>query len=320
MLKRLFRKIAPAPRLVHIPVGCPPLQHYPGYLPEDAGLVSRYAKAKASISDDYYIDGFGVKTEFASVPFCDPLNLSAERLQFPLPDDGFHAEGIEYAALLDAFDNRKVKGRFTAVEVGSGWGPWIAMAGVLARQHDVNRLCLIGAEASAERYSLMCRHLETNALVVGDGVNISTFQGAVWTHDGEVAFPESDVGDMGSAATASHSSKDYRGFSVNLGSVPCRTLSTLCEGVGEIDFLHMDVQGAEYELVEGELPWLNRHVRSLMVATHSRIIEGAIMRILTDAGWRLRREKPCRFRFEGETADWVGRTEADGSQHWEKLL
>ena len=135
MLKRLFRKIAPAPRLVHIPVGYPPLQHYPGYLPEDAGLVSRYAKAKASISDDYYIDGFGVKTEFACVPFCDPLYLSAERLQFPLPDDGFHAEGIEYAALLDAFDNRKVKGRFTAVEVGSGWGPWIAMAGVLSLIH-----------------------------------------------------------------------------------------------------------------------------------------------------------------------------------------
>ena len=124
---------------------------------------------------------------------------------------------------------------------------------------------------------------------------------------------------MGPAATASQSSTDYRGFSVKHRSVPCRTLSTLCEGVGEIDFLHMDVQGTEYELVANELAWLNRHVRSLMVATHSRIIEGAIMRILADAGWRLRREKPCRFNLQGKTAQWAGRTEADGSQHWEKL-
>ena len=49
MLKKLFRKIAPAPRLVHIPVGCPPLQHYPGYLPQDAELVSRYAGGQAAI-------------------------------------------------------------------------------------------------------------------------------------------------------------------------------------------------------------------------------------------------------------------------------
>ena len=317
MLKRLFRKIAPAPRLVHIPVGCPPLQHYPGYLPEDADLISRYAKVQVSVSDEHYIDGFGVKTEFASVPFFDPMDLSAERLQLPLPDDGFHAEGIEYAALLDAFDNRKVEGRFTAVEIGSGWGPWIALSGVLARQHDVERISLIGAEASPERYALMCRHLKTNSLTAGDGVNINTFQGAVWTHNGEVQFPESDVADMGSAATASHSRKDYRGFNVKLRSIPCKTISTVCDGVGEIDFMHMDVQGAEYELIASALPWLSRNVRSLMVATHSRIIEGATIRILANAGWTLKREKPCRFNLQqDETALWAGRTEADGGQHW----
>ena len=130
MLKRLFRKIAPAPRLVHIPVGCPPLQHYPGYLPQDTELVSRYAFGRAVIKEDHYIDGFGVRTDFACVPFAKPAHLDVERLQLPLPDDGFHAEGIEYAALLDAFDNRKASGRFTTVEVGSGgaldWLSWSA--------------------------------------------------------------------------------------------------------------------------------------------------------------------------------------------------
>ena len=63
MLKRLFRKIAPAPKLVHIPVGCPPLQHYPGYLPQDTELVSLCVRAGGN-KEDHYIDGFGVRTDF----------------------------------------------------------------------------------------------------------------------------------------------------------------------------------------------------------------------------------------------------------------
>ena len=60
------------------------------------------------------------------MPFVNPAHLDGERLRLPLPDDGFHAEGIEYAALLDAFDNRKASGRFTTVEVGVGGGPGLA--------------------------------------------------------------------------------------------------------------------------------------------------------------------------------------------------
>ena len=111
MLKKLFRKIAPAPRLVHIPVGCPALQHYPGYLPQDAELVSRYAGGRAAIKDDHYIDGFGVRTDFTCVPFVDPAHLDGERLQLPLPDDGFHAE-VDYGIFppFYAFESRNDAG------------------------------------------------------------------------------------------------------------------------------------------------------------------------------------------------------------------
>ena len=96
-------------------------------------------------------------------------------------------------------------------------------------------------------------------------------------------------------------------------------LSSLCSGAGEIDFLHMDVQGSEYELISSEIEWLSQNVRSIMLATHSRIIEGAAMDLLGNAGWTLRREKPCRFRLTDDQTSWAGRTEADGSQHWLNL-
>ena len=317
MLKRLFRKIAPAPRLVHIPVGCPPLQHYPGYLPQDTELVSRYASGQAEIKEDHYIDGFGVRTDFTCVPFANPSHLDVEKLQLPLPDDGFHAEGIEYAALLDSFENRQASGRFTAVEVGSGWGPWIGLAGVLAKTHGADTLCLIGAEASAERYALMCRHLELNELTSASGRIIKTFHGAIWTHDGEVQFPDSDVEDMGPAVTAQGSKTDYRGRRVTTLSTPCARLSTLCEGAGLIDFLHIDVQGSELDIIRNDAEWLAKNVRAMMVATHSRVIEGGVMDLLGNWGWVLKREKPCRFRMDDNSCDnWERLTEADGSQHW----
>jgi len=317
MLKKLFRKIAPAPRLVHIPVGCPPLQHYPGYLPEDTDLVSRYACGQAVVKEDHYIDGFGVRTDFKCVPFVNPACLDIERLQLPLPDDGFHAEGVEYAALLDAFDNRKAKCRFTAVEVGSGWGPWIGLAGVLANTHGADALCLIGAEASAERYALMCRHLERNGLTSESGRMIKTFHGAIWTHDGEVQFPDSNVEDMGPAVNAHGATTDYRGHRVTTVSTPCVRLSTLCEGAGLIDFLHIDVQGSELDLLHNDAEWLGHNVRAMMVATHSRVIEGGIMGLLGEQGWVLKREKPCRFQMDDNPREnWEGLTQADGSQHW----
>ena len=317
MLKKLFKKIAPAPRLVHIPVGCPPLQHYPGYLPEDTDLVSRYACGQAVVKEDHYIDGFGVRTDFTCVPFVNPACLDIERLQLPLPDDGFHAEGIEYAALLDAFDNRKAKGRFTAVEVGGGWGPWIGLAGVLANTHGADALCLIGAEASAERYALMCRHLEQNGLTSEHGRMIKTFHGAIWTHDGEVQFPDSNVEDMGPAVNAEGSKTDYRGHRVTTVSTPCVRLSTLCEDAGLIDFLHIDVQGSELDLLHNDAEWLGHNVRAMMVATHSRVIEGGIMDLFGEEGWVLRREKPCRFKMDDNPREnWEGLTQADGSQHW----
>lgn len=316
MLKKFFQAIAPGPKLIHVPVDCPPLQHYPGYLPEDRDLLLRYADAKAEVGESAYVDGFGVKTEFACVPFVAPSALNSERLQLPLPDDGFHAEGIEYVALLDSFYRRKVRGRFTAVEIGSGWGPWIGLAGVLASRHGVNDLHLVGAEASPERYALMCRHLRGNGLVSGAAKTVTTFNGAVWTHDGEVQFPDSDVRDMGPAVTAAELRTDYRGQSVRLQATPCKKLSTLCQSLSTIDFLHVDIQGSEYQLISAEVDWITENVQSMMIATHSRVIEGLMMDLLGKSGWTLCREKPCRFNLEGGAATWEGRTSADGSQYW----
>ena len=120
----------------------------------------------------------------------------------------------------------------------------------------------------------------------------------------------------GPAVTAAELRTDYRGRSVKLQSTHCKKLSTLCQGASAIDFMHIDIQGSEYQLISAEIDWITENVRSMMVATHSRVLEGLIMDLLGKSGWMLCREKPCRFNLEGSAASWEGRTLADGSQYW----
>ena len=81
-----------------------------------------HASVSASLDSDHCIDGFGVKTLYECVPFASSDSLNLARLQHPIPDDGFHAEGIEcsVARCHRALPN---DGTFVAVEAGAGWGP-----------------------------------------------------------------------------------------------------------------------------------------------------------------------------------------------------
>ena len=83
-----------------------------------------------------------------------------------------------------------------------------------------------------------------------------------------------------------------------------------------MDFLHIDVQGAEGKVISSHLDWLNHYTRSMMVATHSRPLEGELMVLLNHNGWILQREKPCRFNAGHAISDWCGATTVDGSQYW----
>lgn len=301
-----------------------PLQVYSGYEEQDLATLKKFATATASTAIDHYTDGFGVKTLYECVPFLKPELLDIQRLQLPVPDDGFHAEAIEYVAITDAC-NRFLQGTsFCAVEIGAGWAPWIAIAGVIGRRQGIKQFKLVGVEASSQRFPLMQRHLETNGLrppdAAGEDAQCGTvftrlFNGAIWTHDGVIRFPETDVADMGAAVTTSDGSTDYRGAELNNRSIACKKLDTLLQDLGVVDFMHIDIQGGELELLQDQIDWVSANVRTLMIATHSRSIEGKLIDLFFSKGWLLHREKPCRVDWY-RNCSLVGKTTADGSQYW----
>lgn len=57
---------------------------------------------------------------------------------------------------------------------------------------------------------------------------------------------------------------------------------------------------------------IDQYVRRMLIGTHSRIIEGDILRFMIDRGWRLEIERPCIFGL----VDGRPQIQVDGVQGW----
>jgi Methyltransferase FkbM domain len=295
-------------------------QIYRGYDGAQETMLRSMVTGEARQETDRIVDGFGQQTLLECIPFASGFDLA--RLTHPIPDDGYHAEAAEYIALADAV--RRAEGRFCIAELGAGWGPWVGLGGVLARNRGIAEIELIGVEALPARFALLEKHLHTNGLrpldgdrTVRDGVSCRLFNGAATVTRSEVFFPDVGIIDMGSAVSETGDDRDYRGRRVRNLRVQGYPLDEIL-GSSRIDLLHIDVQGSEVALVEANLDLIARQVDAMMIGTHSRVIEGALIDLLYRNGWQLELEKPCRVAWTAHPVSQQAMTETDGCQYWRR--
>ena len=122
---------------------------------------------------------------------------------------------------------------------------------------------------------------------------------------------------MGAAASTSSDDRDYRGKRVRNLRVQGYPLAEIL-GTSKVNLLHIDIQGSELELVQANLELIARQVDAMMIGTHSRVIEGALIELLYANGWRLELEKPCRVAWTAHPASQQAMTETDGCQYWRR--
>ena len=297
-----------------------PLQTYRGYGETHEALLRSMVTGPARLESDRFIDGFGQVTLLECVPFCSRFDL--ERLTLPLPDDGFHAEAPEYVAVADSV--RRARSRYCIAEIGAGWGPWVGLGGVLARNRGLKEIELLAIEALPARYELLRAHLHANGFrpnagddTVLEGVSCRLVNGAATPTRKEVFFPDVAITDMGSAFSERGEDRDYRGMRVQNLRVQGYPLAEILRD-SRVDLLHVDVQGAELGLIEANLDLLAQQVDAMMIATHSRVIEGALIGLLYDNGWVLELEKPCRVAWTARPVTLEAMTEVDGCQYWRR--
>jgi FkbM family methyltransferase len=295
-------------------------QIYRGYDGAQEAILRPLVTGSARIESDRIVDGFGQATLLECVPFAADFDLA--RLELPLPDDGWHAEAVEYIALADSV--RRARSRYCIAELGAGWGPWAGLGGVLARNLGLGEIEVIAIEGLPARFELLKKHLHANGLRPLEGdettlgpVRCRVINGAATTTRGEVFFPDVGITDMGSRASDTGGDRDYRGKQVRNLRVQGYPLAEILRDA-HVDLLHVDVQGSELELVEANLDLLARQVDAMMIGTHSRVIEGALIDLLYRNGWHLELEKPCRVAWSARPSSQEAMTETDGCQYWRR--
>jgi FkbM family methyltransferase len=291
-----------------------PTQIYRGYSLAQAAMLRSMVGRRASRELDRIVDGFGQQTLLECIPFASTFDL--DRLSVPIPDDGYHAEAAEYIAVADSV--ARARSQYCVAELGAGWGPWVGFGGVLARSRGLADITVIAVEAHPGRFELLQKHLAANSLRGSDaGVTCRLFNGAATVTRCEAFFPDVDVAAMGPAVSESEHSVDHRGIDQPKIRVEGYPLTEIL-GESQVDLLHIDVQGTEFELVEANLELLERQVRAMMIGTHSRTIEGKLIELLYSHGWQLELEKPCRVVWKVRSSSREPVTETDGCQYWRK--
>jgi FkbM family methyltransferase len=294
-----------------------------GWEESDLELLARWAPDPAPLvaPAGTLVDWLGCRTMLSNhswLPVPDEGWIVVADL--PVPDDSVHAETIEYVALLTSIERAAGKdGTYVMYELGSSYAPWSVAAGVVARRAGFERIELLAVEASAATIPRIHEHVALNGLDEAPDVTFRVVNAAVSTSTRKVYFPKIDTAaDNGAQATRRRRRVDYRGLAVAYEAVEATTLDKLTAGCERVDFVHLDLQGAEEALLQDHdfLKTATATVSCMMLATQSRLIEGLALRALTERGWRLMRERPTMFQANDRTRDVNGWTTRDGAQIW----
>ena len=295
-----------------------------GFTEEDIPNIKALVIKNTTPMPGVYTDSVGVRVSPDYCPWiCDKLGIVDTNLPVP---NAYNGDGVEYAALALALNWASGREVFTVGELGAGWGPYTSAAAVLALRRGFPRVRCVAAEADPQRFEVLRRHLALNDLVPAgsetegsaDRVEWRLLRAAVNVNDGVLYWPKSDdILDAGMAAVSDpNSSTDTRGQAREFDEVRAVSLETAFANIDRVDFLHVDIQGAEGSLIPGSLDFLTERVSALFVGTHSRKIEGDIIDALHSRGWVLIREKPCQFYTSAPTATLEAKTWCDGGQFW----
>lgn len=200
---------------------------------------------------------------------------------------------FDWIALLDCVS--RAEGTLRMAELGAGWAPWLVRCGFAAAQMSaIKKVELLGVEADPTHYNWMVEHFRDNQL---DPREYSLVHGAVTTTSGSVKFPVVHEPDQnyGASIRAALSADD-------IVEVPARRLEDLFSYFsGPIDFVHVDVQGAEYDVIPDSIEFLSANVKALMIGTHENDQKHqALVELLKAKGWEPVIEFPRRSEVDTE--------------------
>ena len=224
-------------------------------------------------------DFLGVRTDPQVVEHLDSMPAGPLTTAYPEPHS---SDYFEYAFVLDSVLATADADRpFTFVELGAGWGAWMA---IVHRAVGSSRsVRLVGVEMEPQHFRWMVEHLRHNDI---DPEDHTLLQAAVSDYNGEAVFvpqrrPDQEYGlrimkASGSPVTGPKGQVRTR----------CIRLASLLGEHDIVDLMHVDIQGEELRTLGGAWDDIDAKVGRMIVGTHSRRIHRDLRALLVESGWR----------------------------------
>lgn len=269
-------------------------------------LVRRHVDKARTAVPGMRVNSFGVKVPDKVIPRAIVDHVPAvEATPFP---SNWHADTAEFAAVLRAVE---LAGEtFTMLELGCGWGCWMNISGVAARRSG-KTVRLVGVEGDWFNFSLAEEALAANDFAADD---FTLHHGIAHAASGTAAFPQQQAGED-TWGLAPVFSTDEAGYAAAMETgryteLPMIAFDALAEEHGRFDLVHIDIQGGEKDLVAESIEALTRTAAYMVIGTHGRDIEGAVMETCAAAGWTLEVERPAILHLPNREVT------VDGVQGW----
>jgi FkbM family methyltransferase len=310
--ERLAEPVSSSPPA--FPDGISELQVYRGYEDDDTAVFKQFTAANRIAQPGFVVDFLGGRTRVAML-YDQVAPLDGCVLEPPVPGD-FHAEAIEWLGLLKTV--KTARSRYTAMEWGAGWAPWLVAGAIAARAVGITTSRLYGVEADPEHVASMRQHFLDNDL---DPSGHVLLQAAVGPETGVARWPRyPDARNMWGARPLRHGSREDEDYpnpaTHDFLEIEILKASELLLREPVWDMLHIDIQGWEGAVCRSCIDQMTERVRWVILGVHSRILDAELLRLFHSAGWILEHEKPTRFRFAPDKATFESMVIADGTQIW----
>jgi FkbM family methyltransferase len=273
---------------------------YKTTLPTHHPIFERFRPWEGKVPEGFVVNFLGVmrRIHFWEPDVENPPAYPADRYvrtDYP-PFDSLY---LELIAVLEAV--MAAEEHFTMLELGAGYGYWTAIAAAALKQTKNLPYTFVPVEADPRHFQWMTEHFRDNGI---DAQSVHAMQAAVTATDGKVGFH------VGGKTTGMDCLDQAIGGSHMVDAV---SLASLLRPLGTVDLIHVDVQGAELDVLRAGEWELDEKVKRVCVGTHSRQIEEGLRSLFRSLGWKPMRDIPC---FSSTETEWGVMSFNDGVQSW----
>lgn len=160
-------------------------------------------------------------------------------------------------------------------------GAYSGLTSIIFKRAVGHQGFVIAIEADSTNFDSVKRNINLYETIVGHRGGIRLVKGAIWSHSNGLNFSsESNMGSSASTILGNH-----RGV---VDFVPSYTLSDISKDLNNVDFMKVDIEGAEIEVLR-DSEFILRFLPKIIVETHivgNQMSTQAVLDLLEPLGYR----------------------------------